>query len=187
MKKHRPIRRRFTRVAAVAALLMAVATAPTPLPAQTTAGATTIFLVRHAERANDDPRDPGLTPAGVTRAEELARVLGDAGITAIYSTPFRRTMATARPIAEKAGLQIQNYDPLDPAAMRAFVETLRTARGRILVSGHSNTTPGLVEALGGDPVSELPETEYDRLYILTIGRDGSVMSVLLRYGAPSVN
>jgi broad specificity phosphatase PhoE len=183
----RTMRRRLARAATTAALFIVLTSVPAPGIAQTPAEATTIFLVRHAERADDDPRDPGLTAGGVARADELARILGDAGITAVYSTPFRRTMATARPIAEKAGLDILSYDPRDAAAMRSFVETLRAAEGRILVSGHSNTTPALVSALGGDPVSELPETEYDRLYVVTLGRDGSVTSILLRYGAPSVN
>jgi broad specificity phosphatase PhoE len=182
--------RRFPRAARAlfeAALLVTIATAPRPAAAQSARETATIFLVRHAERATDDPQDPGLTPDGIARAEELARMLGDAGLTAVWSTPFRRTMDTAKPSAAKAGVAIETYDPRDEAAMQAFVERLKTGSGRILVSGHSNTTPALVKALGGDPVADMPETEYDRLYIVTIAPDGSVGSVMLRYGRPSGN
>jgi broad specificity phosphatase PhoE len=187
MKRHTRWRSRVARSAFAAALLITIATAPRPAAAQAASETTTIFLVRHAERASDDPQDPGLTPEGIARAQELARILGDAGLTAVWSTPFRRTMDTARPIATKAGVDIQTDDPRDQAAMQTFVERLKTGSGRVLVSGHSNTTPALVEALGGDPVAALPETEYDRLYIVTIGPDGAVGSVLLRYGKPSQN
>jgi broad specificity phosphatase PhoE len=188
MSRLRRWRDALSRTAFATVLVVAIAAAPTPTAAvQERAQATTIFLVRHAERADDDPQDPGLTEAGIERADELARILGDAGLTAVYSTPFRRTMATAKPVAEKAGVEIDTYDPRDPTAMQAFVERLRTGSGRVLVSGHSNTTPALVQALGGDPVSAMPETEYDRLYVVTIGPDGTVSSVMLRYGRPSVN
>jgi hypothetical protein len=41
-----------------------------------------------------------------------------------------------------------------------------------------------VELLGGDPGYPIEElNEYDRLYILTIGK-GKVNTVLLRYGKP---
>jgi phosphohistidine phosphatase SixA len=178
---------RFARALFAVALLVAVATAPRPAAAQSARETATIFLVRHAERATDDPQDPGLTPDGIARAEELARILGGAGLTAVYSTPFRRTMDTAKPSAAKAGIEIRTYDPRDPAEMEAFVEQLKRESGRSLVAGHSNTTPSLVKALGGDPVADMPETEYDRLYIVTIAPDGSVNSVMLRYGRPSAN
>ena len=183
--RSRPLTRRVAfRLAMGAAVSLSVASTASDVGAQSPEERTVVFLVRHAERATDDPRDPGLTEAGQSRARELARTLADAGITAIYSTSFRRTMDTARPIAEHAGIEIRTYEA-GAAALEAFGEQLRSAGGRILVSGHSNTTPALVEALGGDPVSPMSETDYDRLYIVTIGTDGSVSSVLLHYGEPS--
>ena len=55
--------------------------------------AATIVFVRHAEKA-DQSKDPELSAEGVARAEELARVLRDLPITAVYHTEFRRTAAT---------------------------------------------------------------------------------------------
>ncbi len=54
------------------------------------------------------------------------------------------------------------------------------------MAGHSNTTPQLVEALGGDPGEPIDENnEFDRLYQVVIGADGSVTTTLLRYGSIS--
>jgi 2,3-bisphosphoglycerate-dependent phosphoglycerate mutase len=69
--------------------------------------------------------------------------------------------------------------------MEALAADMRAAGGRHLVVGHSDTTPELVGLLGGEPGPAIDEpSEYDRLYIVTIGADGAVTSVLLRYGAP---
>ena len=135
-----------------------------------------VYLVRHAEKV-DDSRDPGLSPAGSARAQLLAGMLKDAGITHVWSTDYQRTRLTAAPTAAALGLAVELYNPADPAG---FVALLRSTPGRHLVVAHSNTTPGLVKALGGDPQGEMVDTEYDRLYLVTIG--GAVTSVLLRYG-----
>ena len=54
--------------------------------------------------------------------------------------------------------------------------------------GHSTTTPSAIELLGGKPDSTINETEFDRLYIVTIGKDGAASEaaacrVLVRYFA----
>ena len=121
-----------------------------------------IFLVRHAEKTADK-NDPGLTQAGQARALALANRLGGEGITHIHSSDYIRTRDTAEPLAEKMGLEVQIYDPRDLPAMAA---KLKATPGRHLVVGHSNTTPPLVELLGGDGGSPIVEaSEYDRLYI----------------------
>ncbi len=160
-----------------------MAAEPSTVAAQATPGddVTVIVLVRHAEKV-DASRDPELSPEGRERAELLATTLRDVGIERIHSTPYRRTESTAAPVAELLRVEVEGYDP---RALATFAETLRSAGGRHLVVGHSNTTPALVEALGGDP-GELPidEAEYDRLYFVTIAGDGSVSTVLVRFGAP---
>src|SRR5437870_13587997 len=67
----------------------------------------TVILIRHAEKIID-PNNPDvdLSPAGQTRAQELARMFGDAGINAIYATQYKRTQETVKPLADKLGLQI---------------------------------------------------------------------------------
>jgi len=136
-----------------------------------------VFLVRHAEKV-DDSRDPPLSEAGKARAELLADVLRDAGITVIWSTDFQRTRGTAEPLARRLGIEIRSYNP---SALELFARQLRALPGRHLVVGHSNTTPDLARALGGDPRGTIDDAEYDRLYAITLG-SASVTTALMRYG-----
>lgn len=139
-----------------------------------------VFLVRHAEKV-DASSDPELSPAGVERAADLAASLRDTGVERVHSSDYVRTRDTAKPTAEALGHEVELYDPRD---LPALVASLREAGGRHLVVGHSNTTPAAVELLGGEPGSEIDEkTEYDRLYVVTVGGDGAVSTVLMRYGA----
>jgi len=139
----------------------------------------TVFLVRHVEDF-DSGNDPKLTAAGMERAEALARNLADAGIRHIHSSDYFRTRDTAAPAAARWNLKVELYDPRDLPALAA--ELVRSG-GNHLVVGHSNTTPAMVGLLGGDPGPEIEEaTEYDRLYIVTIGPDGTVSTVRMRYG-----
>jgi phosphohistidine phosphatase SixA len=143
-------------------------------------GPTVVYLVRHSERAEDGTDDPPISEAGGDRSRLLATMLSDAGITKVHSTDYRRTRATAEPFADLTGLTLRIYDPDD---LDAFAEQLRGTPGRHLVVGHSNTTPPLVEALGGDPAGPIEEMEYDRLYIVTLTERGA-STVLIRFGAP---
>ena len=62
-----------------------------------------IVLVRHADPAAGGV-DPGLSPAGVHRAGVLAKILAEAGITAIFTSELRRTKETAKPLAHQLGI-----------------------------------------------------------------------------------
>ncbi len=151
-------------------------------PAGTAWEAEAILLVRHAERAPEPAEDPGLTSVGEERARELARLLSGAGITAIHSTDTRRTRDTAAPLSELLGLSVESYGAGD---LEGFGAGLRGRPGRHLVVGHSNTTPELARALGGEGYGPIEEGwEYDRLYLLTRDGDGGVTTLLLRFGPP---
>jgi len=140
----------------------------------------TIYLVRHAEKASDGTRDPDLTDEGRARAAWIAEFLADKGVTKIYSTDYKRTRQTAAPAAEKAGVEVSLYDP---RALEAFAEQLKKETGVILVTGHSNTTPVLVGHLVGEPLDELTEDQYDRIYIVTVSTDGNA-SYRLTFSEP---
>ena len=140
-----------------------------------------VFLARHAEKA-DKSKDPDLSETGQERAESLAHVLRDANIEYVHATQYVRTQQTAIPSAEQAGLDIQIYDPRD---LSTIADSLKSIRGRHLVLGHSNTTPSLVNLLGGEEGPPIDEpSEYDRLYVVTIEGDSIVNTILMRYGEP---
>jgi broad specificity phosphatase PhoE len=105
----------------------------------TAAAQSTIFLVRHAEKAGGD--DPDLTEAGRARAESLATVLKDAGITAIYTSEVKRTQQTAAPLAKALRVEPTIVAIKDRAAL---VAKLQGSSGNALVVGHSNTIPEII-------------------------------------------
>ena len=145
----------------------------------------TIYLVRHAEKvtgealnALPDPSDPPLTDAGTTRAVLLSDRLSDAGIERVWSTDTIRTRDTAQPLADRLGIAVEIYDASD---LVAFAAELKEDGRTVLVVGHSNTTPGLAEALGADPGTPIIEaTEYDRLYVIDLNTGGGEIQ---RFGA----
>jgi len=170
--------RRRPFLAAVSLLAAVLPTLALPSAAAGQSDAIVVYLVRHAERAEDGTSDPVISLNGWDRSRLLAAMLSDAGLTNIHTTDLKRTRGTGQPTAEATGLAMEVYNPRDLAA---FAERLRGMPGRHLVLGHSNTTPGLVAALGGDPGSNIEELEYDRLYIVTLTDDGA-STVLIRFG-----
>ena len=138
-----------------------------------------VFLVRHGEKA-DLSRDAELSEAGLERAAELAKILRSAEIEHVHTTDYVRTKDTATPAAKEHGLELEVYNPRDLAAL---AKRLQTTGGRHLVVGHSTTTPAMVELLGGEPNSKINEgAEFDRLYVVMVGLDGTTNSVMMRYG-----
>lgn len=142
-----------------------------------------VVLVRHAEKEADGTEDPALTDAGRQRAADLAARLVPERVVAVYSTDFRRTQETARPIAEAAGVAVTT-EPIGDAGIEAF--TARMAErvrshlavdgGTVVVVGHSNTIPNLAAALSGEPVAPMPETEYDRVIAVVLDSAGGQLT-----------
>lgn len=141
-----------------------------------------VYLVRHAERAEDGTNDPPISEEGRARADLLATMLRDAGITHVHTTDYQRTRQTGAPLLSVLGREAEVYDPGDLDALAA---RLRATPGRHLVLGHSNTTPDLVTALGGSAGGPIDEMEYDRLYLVVIPEAGPVSTTLLRFGTGS--
>ena len=149
---------------------------------------TTVIFVRHAEKAELPADDPPLSDAGKSRVEELTRQLVKAdvvqGIDAVYATPYRRTVETAKPVADALGLPVNSYDAADTEAIMERI--VKQHKGKIiLVVGHSNTLPALIGNMGASKkVPPLAEDEYDNIYIVSIPWFGKTKTIRLRYGAP---
>ena len=124
-----------------------------------------IYLVRHAEKQADGGKDPALTDAGMFRAEQLATWLQDKDIREIWSSDYRRSRDTAEPLLSRLDLELTLYDPRD---LPALAKDLLDRRNNALVVGHSNTTPELARLLCGCVISDMDESEYDRLIVVTV-------------------
>lgn len=138
---------------------------------------TTVILVRHAEKGIDDPKDPELSEAGKQRAQQLAQVLKEIHVDAIYSTPYKRTRNTVAPLAKAKGLSIITYDPSKKDEIDQLLQ--KFAGGTIVVAGHSNTVPGLANYLTGKTeFQNFDDSDYDNLLIVTVIERGKSAKVV---------
>ncbi|HKR95018.1 MAG TPA: phosphoglycerate mutase family protein, partial [Candidatus Angelobacter sp.] len=127
--------------------------------------ATTIVLVRHAEKASNAP-DALLSPQGQQRAECLAHVLKDAGIKRIYVSDVKRTQQTAEPLAKALGIKPVVVPAKDPNTL--VKDVFYGAGGNALVVGHSDTLPFVIQRVQAGTIPPIGENEYDGLYVLTV-------------------
>jgi len=149
----------------------------------------TVVLVRHAEKApvtaeearTEAGRDPELSERGRARAEALADLLSSTGVTHLFATQYRRTRQTLAPLAARTGREVVPIDAHDSAAIVAALRGLPPGSTAV-VAGHSNTVPAIALGLG----LELPglvtqpegamlrDSEYDRVFVLTLDAAGRV-------------
>lgn len=142
-----------------------------------------IILVRHAERADAGAgapamgADPSLSAAGHARAAALAEVLKDLGVTNIFVTEYKRTQETAGPLAKAL-----NLSPTIVAAKdtERLVEHVRQSTGAVLVVGHSNTVPDIIEALGVTAPVVIGDDDYDNLFIVVPGQEPRLLRLQFR-------
>jgi 2,3-bisphosphoglycerate-dependent phosphoglycerate mutase len=142
---------------------------------------TTIILMRHAEKISDGTDDPDLKPEGVQRANRLAALLENTAIDAIYSTRFKRTKNTVAALAKEKGKDIQVYESLKADALQKLVA--QYSGGTIVIAGHSNTVPAMVNALiGKEEYKTFDDTDYGNLFIVTVvGSGKAAKATLLHY------
>ncbi|NHM01338.1 SixA phosphatase family protein [Flavobacterium difficile] len=140
---------------------------------------TKIILVRHAEKADDGTKNPPLSEIGILRAEKLNTLLADIKIDSLYATPYKRTEQTLEIVSKKRNLKISNYNPSD----KLFSENLLKNKGKtMLVAGHSNTIPALVNTLiKSNKFEQLAETEFGKIWILTFKNNEFIDCSLITY------
>lgn len=136
-----------------------------------------VILVRHAEKADATSPDPDLSAVGKERAQRLIKTIGRYRPGAFYSTDFKRTRDTVVPFAAKRGKEIQIYDARKPQEL--FDAIMKSGTKRHVVSGHSNTIPGLANLITKkDLFKNLDESEYTVIWLIRI-KDGKVSEVEL--------
>jgi len=150
---------------------------------------TTIVLVRHAERQTSPLGDPPLTNDGKLRSQRLSRILAKSGVKAIITSQFVRTQQTARPLAETLGI-IPTVVPLESdssgnvaeSSIQGIVGPINQHSGEVvLVVGHTNTVPQVIASLGGDLVPNIPENEFDNLFVVTVYAENRAKVTKLKY------
>jgi len=185
----------------------------------TAADACTLYLVRHGtttmnvENRYRGRRDIPLDAQGYQDAVDAARALSSVGLTAVYTGPLRRTIATAQIIADEArvpdirilhglinvdygaweGMTSTEADMYDPAAFHEY----RTAPSRaVCPQGErlSDARHRMIEALrligerhAGETVAAVTHAVMIRLAVLAIegGPEGEQWRIPLNRGSLS--
>ncbi len=131
---------------------------------------TVYYLIRHAEKDRSTTgQDPSLTEIGLERAANWAKIFSSIKLDQIYSTDYKRTQQTASPTASEKNLEIQSYDP-DNLYNEGF--KTKTKGKTVLIVGHSNTTPSLVNILLGEQkYDQINDRDNGKLFIVTLVKD----------------
>lgn len=139
---------------------------------------TKIILVRHAEKTNDGTTNPSLSEVGLNRAKRLSELLSEVKIDEAYSTPYKRTTETLTPLCESKNIKITSYDTKDTQ----FVEKKIKNGETIIIAGHSNTIPYLVNKLiKEDKYREIDEDDYGKIWVLIFKNGEFIDLTLLNY------
>ncbi|MDB5670069.1 MAG: hypothetical protein JWO25_1028 [Alphaproteobacteria bacterium] len=117
------------------------------------------YVMRHLQKG--EGQDPPLSPQGQADAVLLSRWFKSDPPKAIYVSTTRRAHETAAPLAARLRLSVKDYDPRDTPALIARV---RQEKGTVLIVGHSNTVPDIVEALGGVRPKALLDSDYGGIW-----------------------
>lgn len=181
------VTRLATALAIVVAVTASCAPVATPQTLPISGSETTVYIVRHAEKAPvvGGNSDVDLSSIGYARADSLAAQLRDAGIDVVITTQLRRTRLTAKPVADMRGVVPIVVPAISPVA--AHAESVAVAVGRhpgsrILIVGHSNTVGPIIGALGGGRIEDLCDGEYANLFILTLSSSRGAKMLIERYG-----
>ena len=150
-------------------------------PAAAMSADTIIVVVRHAEKASDDPKDPGLSEQGKSRANKLAGMLKHADLQAVFTTQYKRTQQTGLPAASQAGLTLQaraaTRENSETYAADLLKEIRRKYRGKtVLIVGHSNTVPEIIQQMAGIDIDPIGESSFDRFYVISLGKKTRLVS-----------
>jgi len=139
----------------------------------------TFYLIRHAEkvRTNKSDKDPKLNERGIVRALNWKEYFINKEISKIYSTNYKRTLETVKPIEEAKGLTTILYSPSNID----YKDFISSNKGQIvLVVGHSNTIPNFVNELINDQIyTQIDDLNNSNLYIVNLC-DSSISHKLIK-------
>lgn len=127
-----------------------------------------IYLVRHAEKLQS-LKDPALSPCGIAQAQAMAKLI-PAQLSTIYHSGYQRTLQTAQQIAlTQLNAKLESYNAGD---LTQIAKQIQQQASAVLVVGHSNTTPELIQRLGQLPAPQIKEQDYGVVYQLKQSEQG---------------
>ena len=164
---HTPARIFLTRVFALLQIACALATAGLPAAAFAAAGTRTIFVMRHGQYDEHDPRDDAIGRGLTLLGRDQARLAGarfgklPVKVTEVFASPLTRARETGELAAAEMGMKPVLLDDLrecTPATIRADIM--------------ARNTPGAL-----DSCRRQLDRVFDRFFRPTAGPDSSVLLV----------
>ena len=145
-------------------------------------GSKIIYLVRHAEKDTMPPNNPILTEAGYERSYKLAEMFKKSRLDAVYSTLYNRTVHTVDSLTTVKGIETKIYQPRDLKQLSIDIVESKEMN-RVLVAGHSNTTPALANVFMEEKIIEagFHDDDYDNFLVVNILPDGTKELHQLRF------
>lgn len=128
------------------------------------------YVMRHLHTPQG-VQDPSLTPEGRQQAELLPEWFAGDPPAAIYVSNTRRAQETAAPLARAFGITPKVYDPANTPVL---VQQVVAERGAVLVVGHSNTVPDIVQQLGGARPDPITHDQFGDIWHVA-GTNGSTL------------
>jgi len=137
-------------------------------------------LVRHAEKEST-AEDSGLTADGQKRANFLKEAFSKVPPQKILHSKYKRTIDTALPVAEAFKVEQIQYDNFARLLGELKDLIISPRPKRVLVVGHSNDIPQMLEFLSGKPYPLIPETEYGNIYFVIVDQPSNSEVIELTY------
>jgi len=119
-----------------------------------------IYVMRHLHTPAG-VSDPDLTDEGKKYAAAVSHSFQRDPPDVIYVSSTKRAQQTAAPLAERLKLTPKIYDPRDTPGLIASVSA---ETGTVLIVGHSNTVPDIVEKLGGQRPDDLSHEDFGDIW-----------------------
>ena len=139
--------------AALLLLLAGCFTAPLQAPSS-------FYVMRHLNTV-PGTADPDLTPEGQRQAQLLANWIGSEPPATIFVSNTRRAQQTAAPLAARLGITPIIYNPADTAGL---ISDVMKEPHPVLIVGHSNTVPEIVQALGGIRPNPIAHDQFGEIW-----------------------
>ncbi len=148
-----------------------------------------LYVIRHAwaDWTPDEMRP--LSAEGRADARRVADLLIDAGIEAVYSSPYRRARQTVEPLSHRLGLPIQELDDLRErelvsGAADDFEEAVRATWHNFTFAHPGGETNRDAQSRVARTFDLLARRHGERSMVLST--HGSLMTLLLNHIDPSI-
>jgi broad specificity phosphatase PhoE len=161
-------------MARLLAALMLIAFGGVACVSTATAPPQSIYVMRHLQKAAGE--DPPLSAEGEDNARRLVAFFKSDPPAAIFVSNTRRARETGAPLARALQVAATTYEARDAAGL---ISAVAREKGTVLIIGHSNTVPDIIQRLGGAAPPPLADSDYGDIWKIS-GPDRKVIRLRLQ-------